>query len=173
MGFRYRKSFGSGPFRMTVSKRGVSYSLGTKGARLTKRADGRVSSTLRVPGTGLSYICTAGKGRRSTRKTSASSYPVVALFGYMFALVLIVMAGAVVVALYLATMLVLLTTTGLLAILPATRAQSRRVYAVVGQINTRLFKDWRNSAQSQPRTDEPAEDAAPGADRIEPSYEGV
>ena len=34
MGWSYRKSFGSGPFRVNLSKRGISYSVGVKGARL-------------------------------------------------------------------------------------------------------------------------------------------
>jgi len=35
MGFGFRKSFGSGPFRFTVSPRGVSSSFGVRGARIT------------------------------------------------------------------------------------------------------------------------------------------
>lgn len=34
MGWSYRKSFGSGPFRINFSKRGISYSVGVKGARI-------------------------------------------------------------------------------------------------------------------------------------------
>jgi hypothetical protein len=34
MGWSYRKSFGSGPFRINFSKSGVSYSVGVKGARI-------------------------------------------------------------------------------------------------------------------------------------------
>ncbi|HEY4196476.1 MAG TPA: DUF4236 domain-containing protein, partial [Mucilaginibacter sp.] len=34
MGWSYRKSFGSGPFRVNFSKRGISYSVGVKGARV-------------------------------------------------------------------------------------------------------------------------------------------
>src|SRR6185437_7463588 len=34
MGWSYRKSFGSGPFRINFSKRGISYSVGVKGARV-------------------------------------------------------------------------------------------------------------------------------------------
>lgn len=66
MGFSYRKSFKAGPFRATVSKSGVSYSAGVKGARVTKRADGRVQTTLSAPGTGLRYTATSGsKGPRA------------------------------------------------------------------------------------------------------------
>ncbi len=34
MGWSYRKSFGSGPFRVNFSKSGISYSVGVKGARM-------------------------------------------------------------------------------------------------------------------------------------------
>lgn len=34
MGWSYRKSFGSGPFRVNFSKSGISYSVGVKGARI-------------------------------------------------------------------------------------------------------------------------------------------
>jgi hypothetical protein len=34
MGWSYRKSFGSGPFRINFSKRGISYSVGVKGAHV-------------------------------------------------------------------------------------------------------------------------------------------
>jgi hypothetical protein len=34
MGWSYRKSFGSGPFRINLSKGGLSYSVGVKGARV-------------------------------------------------------------------------------------------------------------------------------------------
>ena len=35
MGWSYRKSFGSGPFRINFSKSGISYSVGVKGARVS------------------------------------------------------------------------------------------------------------------------------------------
>ncbi|MEO3408428.1 DUF4236 domain-containing protein [Mucilaginibacter sp. CAU 1740] len=34
MGWSYRKSLGSGPFRVSFSKSGISYSVGVKGARV-------------------------------------------------------------------------------------------------------------------------------------------
>jgi hypothetical protein len=58
MGYRYRKSVKLGPFRATMSKSGMSYSAGVKGARVTKRADGRVRTTVSAPGTGLSRTST-------------------------------------------------------------------------------------------------------------------
>lgn len=67
MGFRFRKSFGKGPFRMTISKSGVGYSIGGKGARFTKKAGGGTRSTLSIPGTGISYV------KDSKKRTSKKS----------------------------------------------------------------------------------------------------
>jgi hypothetical protein len=69
MGFRFRKSFGKGPFRVTFSKSGVGYSFGGKGARITKKAGGGTRSTLSVPGTGISYVTDSKSS--SKKKTSS------------------------------------------------------------------------------------------------------
>ncbi|MBC2101688.1 DUF4236 domain-containing protein [Listeria marthii] len=57
MGIRLRKSInlGSG-FRVNVSKSGVGYSWGVKGARVTKKANGNTRTTFSIPGTGISYV---------------------------------------------------------------------------------------------------------------------
>jgi hypothetical protein len=75
MGFRYRKSFKAGPFRATVSKSGVSYSVGAKGARITKLANGKVQKTVSIPGSGLSYTSTSG-GKKKQQAKSAIAKPV-------------------------------------------------------------------------------------------------
>lgn len=56
MGVRFRKSVNFGPFRMTVSKSGVSTSFGVKGARITKTSSGKVRTTVSIPGTGISHV---------------------------------------------------------------------------------------------------------------------
>lgn len=62
MGIRYRKSINlGGGFRVNVSKSGIGYSLGVKGARVTKTATGRSRTTISIPGTGLSYVSESGK----------------------------------------------------------------------------------------------------------------
>lgn len=61
MGFRFRKSIKIGPFRINFSKTGIGYSIGSKGHRVTKRADGRIQETYSVPGTGVSYVKTSKK----------------------------------------------------------------------------------------------------------------
>jgi hypothetical protein len=73
MGFSYRRSVKMGPFRVTASKSGVSYSVGVKGARVTKRASGKVQTTLSVPGTGLRYTTTSGTRKAPARRPAASA----------------------------------------------------------------------------------------------------
>jgi hypothetical protein len=72
MGFSYRKSVKMGPFRVTASKSGISYSAGVKGARVTKRANGKVQATLSVPGTGLRYTTSGGKTEQAGRPAAGS-----------------------------------------------------------------------------------------------------
>lgn len=55
MGTRFRKSKKIGPLRINISNSGVSYSIGAKGARVTKRADGKIQTTTSIPGTGISH----------------------------------------------------------------------------------------------------------------------
>lgn len=82
MGVKYRKSFKAGPIRVTASKSGISYSAGVKGARITKRADGRVQTTFSAPGTGLSYTTkqarkgkTTGHRKGNGQQVGANSAP--------------------------------------------------------------------------------------------------
>lgn len=66
MGFRFRKSFGKGPLRVTVSKSGVGYSVGGKGFRYTKKASGGTRTTVSIPGTGISYVKDSSSEERNT-----------------------------------------------------------------------------------------------------------
>ena len=70
MGFRFRKSANIGPLRVNFSKSGVGYSVGGKGFRVTKRADGKTQTTASVPGTGIAYTQVSGRG---SAKSSGSS----------------------------------------------------------------------------------------------------
>ena len=56
MGVRVRKSWSLGPLRINLSKSGIGYSVGTKGFRVTKKANGGYRTTASIPGTGLAYI---------------------------------------------------------------------------------------------------------------------
>jgi hypothetical protein len=50
---RYRRSKKMGPFRFTVSNRGVSTSVGAGPFRVSYGADGKVRRTIRIPNTGF------------------------------------------------------------------------------------------------------------------------
>ena len=69
MGFRFRKSFGAGPFRVNLSKSGVGWSVGGKGARYTKKVNSGTRTTLSVPGTGLSYVSETSKKKNKKSKS--------------------------------------------------------------------------------------------------------
>ena len=75
MGLRFRKAIKAGPVRINLSKSGIGYSIGTKGLRYTKKANGGVRKTVSIPGTGISYVTeTSGKTKsRTTSKTAASA----------------------------------------------------------------------------------------------------
>ncbi len=80
MGMRFRKSINlGGGARVNLSKSGVGFSMGTKGARVTKKANGGKRTTLSVPGTGLSYVKESGakKNRTSSvNKADRSAQPI-------------------------------------------------------------------------------------------------
>lgn len=76
MGLRFRKSIKlGGGTRLNLSKSGVGFSFGTKGARITKKAGGGTRTTISAPGTGLSYVQESGKPKRAgnSRGNSRSS----------------------------------------------------------------------------------------------------
>lgn len=69
MGFRFRKSFKIAPgVRVNLNKKSASISVGTKGARITKSTSGRTTTTVGIPGTGISY----SQSHTSKRKTSST-----------------------------------------------------------------------------------------------------
>lgn len=73
MGLRMRKSFSLGKgVRLNVGKKGIGVSFGTKGLRYTINSSGRRTTTVGIPGTGLSY--STSTGGRSRRNYSSSAY---------------------------------------------------------------------------------------------------
>jgi hypothetical protein len=60
--WQWRKSFGRGPFRINLSKRGVGYSVGIPGLRLGRSAAGRTYVSESIPGTGRRKITYIGSG---------------------------------------------------------------------------------------------------------------
>lgn len=72
MGLRFRKSKSFGPLKINVSKSGVGYSVGGKGFRVTKRADGKTQTTASIPGSGISYTSVSGEENKKMAKNKSS-----------------------------------------------------------------------------------------------------
>ena len=92
MGFRFRKSANIGPLRVNFSKSGVGYSVGGKGFRVTKRADGKTQTTASVPGTGIAYTQVSGSGSSKSSGSSGKKKGPVAS-AVLIVLLLVCMAG--------------------------------------------------------------------------------
>ena len=78
MGFRFRKSVKIAPgVRLNIGKKSVGISAGVKGARVSVNSSGRKTTTVGLPGTGLSYSKTEKIGGSKTKaaSTSASNEP--------------------------------------------------------------------------------------------------
>ena len=78
MGFRYRKSIRLGKgVRININKNSVGISAGVKGARVSLNSKGRTTTTVGIPGTGISYVHTDSvysKGKRSSQAPSSSDF---------------------------------------------------------------------------------------------------
>lgn len=74
MGWRYRKSYKLGGFRINLSKSGIGYSCGIPGMRFTKMANGRERTTYSIPGTGFFYVEeTSSKNKNKPNNTAYST----------------------------------------------------------------------------------------------------
>lgn len=69
MPWSFRRSINLGPFRLTFSKSGISYSFGMGGFRTGVNAKGRRYSSVNVPGTGVRYSTTHGGANKSAKKS--------------------------------------------------------------------------------------------------------
>lgn len=67
MGWKFRKSVKIAPgVRLNVSNKSTSISVGGKGYRKTYSSTGRTTTTVRIPGTGLSYSTTENSKSKKT-----------------------------------------------------------------------------------------------------------
>jgi len=66
MGWRIRRSRRLGPFRVNLSKSGLSLSAGVRGARVGVNSRGKLRTTVGVPGTGVYYTRQVGTGSPHT-----------------------------------------------------------------------------------------------------------
>jgi Protein of unknown function (DUF4236) len=68
MTWRLRRSKRLGPIRLTVSRRGLSTSVGFGDMRISCGADGKVRRTVRIPRTGPYNVDVIGRWRGPTRR---------------------------------------------------------------------------------------------------------
>jgi hypothetical protein len=73
MSWRWRRSIRSGPFRISLSKKGIGYSLGIPGLRVGRSPTGKTYVSQSIPGTGLWRIKYFGK----KQQTGVGTPPVV------------------------------------------------------------------------------------------------
>lgn len=73
MGMRFRKSINlGGGARVNISKSGIGGSIGGKGYRYTKKANGGTRNTISIPGTGISYVKESGsKSKKKSAEVKA------------------------------------------------------------------------------------------------------
>lgn len=89
MGIRFRKSIGNKFFRVNLSKSGIGYSAGIKGARITKTAKGTTRTTVGIPGTGLDYVSESGKAAATQQQKEKSGCLLTSLLGIVIIIVLL------------------------------------------------------------------------------------
>jgi hypothetical protein len=75
MPLRFYRRFNAGPFRINLSRSGVSSSIGRQGARLTIGRD-HVRTSVGIPGTGLGWY--------EQRRIAATRNPILLILGIGF-----------------------------------------------------------------------------------------
>lgn len=61
MGWRFRRFFGVGPFRWSVNKTGIGWSIGIPGIRYGISPNGNRHISIGIPGTGLYWMKDLGR----------------------------------------------------------------------------------------------------------------
>lgn len=71
MGLRFRKSINlGGGVKLNVSKKSVGISAGVKGARVSINSKGRKTTSVGIPGTGVSYVSTSNISKGKSNNTN-------------------------------------------------------------------------------------------------------
>lgn len=74
MGFKFRKSIKIAPgVKLNINKNSVGISAGTRGARVSVNSKGRATTTVGVPGSGISYSRTTNLGGNNRQNNQRSS----------------------------------------------------------------------------------------------------
>lgn len=95
MGWRFRRSTRIGPFRLTAGKTGLGVSFGVKGARLGIGADGRVRSSVGLPGTGISYQKSYSSRSHAARQATPAAQPSIGTGCLNLIVALAIIAGGI------------------------------------------------------------------------------
>lgn len=73
MGLRFRKSFKVAPgLKLNLNKKSVSLTAGTRGAHYTINSKGKKTSSVGIPGTGISYTKTSSISSKNTASSNSS-----------------------------------------------------------------------------------------------------
>jgi hypothetical protein len=98
MGFRFRRSIRVLPgVRINVGKKGISTSIGGRGAHVTI-GHGKVRSTVGLPGSGISYTTTQSLGGHTSTSRIGDSAPRDLSAGGCLGILILIGVGAVVIA---------------------------------------------------------------------------
>ena len=74
MGLRFRKSITILPgVKLNLGKTGVSVSAGVRGFRKTFHSSGKVTTSVGIPGTGISYVDTKTRKKKTDNKTTKTT----------------------------------------------------------------------------------------------------
>jgi hypothetical protein len=68
MSWRFRRNIGFGPFRTTMTKSGLGYSIGIPGLRFGISPSGDKYISMGIPGTGIYWIKYLGKNSTSFKR---------------------------------------------------------------------------------------------------------
>lgn len=72
MGSRFHKSINlGGGMKLNIGKGSVGFSVGTKGARISVNSRGKATTSVGIPGSGLSYVSTTQIGQKKHGEASA------------------------------------------------------------------------------------------------------
>lgn len=73
MGMRFRKSVKIAPgIRLNVSNKSAGVSVGGKGAKVSMSTSGRRTTSVGIPGTGVSYVSSKGGRKKNSKPVAAS-----------------------------------------------------------------------------------------------------
>lgn len=92
MGLRFRKSIKIAPgLKLNINKKSIGLSAGVRGAHVSVNSNGTKTVSASLPGTGISYVKSFGKGKKSNTKKSGLSN-IFKYVGIIFMVVLIAIA---------------------------------------------------------------------------------